>query len=210
MTALFYFLQSLNPEVKAKKILKPYRGLFKSIGRVRDLHIAENLIMELKASKRDLTRLRSSERSLYRIFKKQILEMGVVNIRVPTVSALGITDEEILKNRKPYTDSLLSMVKVLEKRMTQDAWHKRRIWLKRYHHTHDAFQYCKGQAISEEELKKIRMLEQLLGDWHDRVIAFDLVKTFSFDDEEAILKELGGQERSLLAATKIYHRKFAM
>ena len=208
MSAFYYFLQSLNPEIRAKSILKPYRGLFKSIGRVRDLHIAENLILELDKPRQDLNKLKSVERSMYREFKKLVNEKIITRIKVPTVRSFGIKDEDILSGKKPYTDNLLSLVGILDKRMTQDAWHKRRITLKKYHHTLDAFQFCPGQAVSEEELKEIRMLEQLLGDWHDRVITVNLLSTFSLKDEADILHELKRQEKSLLETVRIYHRKF--
>ena len=47
LTALYYFLNEINADIKAKKILKPYRLLFKSIGNIRDAHIAMHLIQGL-------------------------------------------------------------------------------------------------------------------------------------------------------------------
>jgi len=47
LTALYYFLSRIDTDLKAKRILKPYRSLFKSIGNIRDAHIAMHLIQGL-------------------------------------------------------------------------------------------------------------------------------------------------------------------
>ena len=210
LTAFYYFLQSVNPDIRAKKILKPYRGLFKAIGNVRDLHIAENLAEEFNISKIDLNKLRSTEKSHFRNFKNKVIERKISGIKVPTVPALGLSNKEIHDTKGPYLDRLQLKITVLEKRMTQKAWHRKRILLKRYHHTLDAFHYCPGHELGEEELKQIRMLEQLLGDWHDRVISYTIVDKALPTAEKVglFLKELKRQEKNLLETAKIYLKKY--
>jgi len=209
LTALYFFLQSVDPGIKAKKILKPYRGLFKAIGNVRDLHIAQNLLSQLGTSKIQINKLRRSERPYYRSFKSIVNDLKISGIRVPTIPSLSISDRSILTSKKSYLLGLLSKICSVERRMTQKEWHRKRIVLKRYHHTLDAFQYCPGNQLDEEELKQMRMLEQLLGDWHDRVITLELISTHSLSGVEEKTKELIKQERTLLSAARIYLYKYA-
>ena len=47
LRALYSFLNEINADVRVKEILKPCRLLFKSIGNIRDGHIAEYLVKDL-------------------------------------------------------------------------------------------------------------------------------------------------------------------
>jgi CHAD domain-containing protein len=47
LTALYFFLNEVDPGLKTRTMLKPYRKLAKSIGVIRDGHIAVHLIQEL-------------------------------------------------------------------------------------------------------------------------------------------------------------------
>lgn len=209
LTAFFYFLQSVDPRIKAKKILKPYRGLFKAIGRVRDLHIAEDVLSDLKFSKIDINKLRKREKQYYQSFRYIVDELKISGIRLPTVSSLSIPDQSILAGKNPYLETLLKAICSVDKRMTQKAWHRKRIILRRYHHTLDAFQHCAGHELAEEEMKQMRMLERLLGDWHDRVISAEFISTHSLTSSEEEFRELKKQEETLISAARIYLYKYS-
>ena len=95
--------------------------------------------------------------------------------------------------------------------MNAQQWHKKRILLKRYHHKMDAFCYCPGHSLDENELKQIKILEQLLGDWHDRVVTTEILQVFEGIEVTtgraiAIMKK---QENLLLGASRIYFDKFS-
>jgi hypothetical protein len=126
LTALYFFLQSVDPEIRAKKILKPYRGLFKSIGRVRDLHIAENLLTDMGASKVELRKLKNAERPYYRSFKSKVADSKITGIRVPTIPSLSLSDRSISTGKNQYLQGLLSKICSIERRMTQKDWHGKR------------------------------------------------------------------------------------
>jgi CHAD domain-containing protein len=209
LTAFFYFLQTVDPRIRAKKILKPYRGLFKAIGRVRDLHIAEDLVSELNSSKNDLNKLKKAEKLHYQSFRSTVNNLNISRITVPTIRSLSISDQSVLAVKKPYLGTLLSKVCSIDKRMTQKAWHRKRIILKRYHHTLDAFQHCTGHELDEEELKRMRILEQLLGDWHDRVITSELIIAHSLTESDSKIQKLKRQEKSLISAARIYLHKYS-
>jgi CHAD domain-containing protein len=94
--------------------------------------------------------------------------------------------------------------------MNAEKWHKKRILLKRYRHTLDAFYFCPGHRSDEDEIKQIKIIEQLLGDWHDRVITIQLLQTFQGLEAQtglaiAIMKK---QEKLLLGSSKIYLGKY--
>ena len=89
-------------------------------------------------------------------------------------------------------------------------WHRARILLKRYHHTLDAFCRCPGQRLDTSEIRQIEMLERLLGDWHDRVVAVDILHSFTELNNQAtpVIIELDRQEGLLLGSARIYLQKF--
>ena len=96
--------------------------------------------------------------------------------------------------------------------MSAKQWHKKRILLKRYHHVLDAFCYCPGHSFDETELKQIKILEQLLGDWHDRVITAELIRSLPGIETSMVsaIAIMERQDKLLLGAAKIYLRKFAL
>ena len=54
------------------------------------------------------------------------------------------------------------------------------------------------------------MLARLLGDWHDRVVAVDILRSFTELDNQAtpVIIELDRQEGLLLGSARIYLQKF--
>jgi CHAD domain-containing protein len=216
LTALYYFLNRIDSDLKAKRILKPYRSLFKSIGKIRDAHIAVQLIQSLDEISIENSRilvkaLRSGIRNDYQHFQAYVRAHSPISIRTPTVSSTGISARAILRLKPLVLNELLLQILSTEDRMNARQWHKKRILLKRYHHTMDAFIYCPGQKSDENELKQIKILEQLLGDWHDRVIATEILQ--SVEELEAAAEPaiaiMIKQERLLLGSARIYLGKFS-
>ncbi len=215
LTAFYYFLKDIDSSLKTKKILKPYRSLFKSIGHIRDGHIAAHLIQDLDdvnfaESKILLGALRSRIRKDYGLFKKQIRMNALVSIRMPSVSAMGISERAILQHKGIILNKILLRILGTEGSMDADKWHSKRVLLKRYHHKLNAFHFCPGHKSDEDELKQIKLLEQLLGDWHDRVITIQLLQSFPGLETQsgpaiALLKK---QDRLLLGSARIYLDKY--
>jgi len=215
LTALYYFLNEINTDLKAKKLLKPYRSLFKSIGKIRDGHIAVGLLQDLdevnlEESKILLGALRSRISKDYRLFQKYVQSNARVSIRMPTVMSTGISERAILRRKRIVLNDLLVQIIDTEGWMNAEKWHRKRILLKRYHHSLDAFHFCPGHQLDEDELKQIKILEQLLGDWHDRVMTIQILQSFQGLEAQsrsaiAILKK---HDRLLLGAAKIYLSKY--
>jgi len=216
LTALYYFLDEVNPELKARKLIKPYRSLAKSIGVIRDGHIAVHLIRELDEispvdKKNLISALRAKTRKDYRIVKKSLQVDARTRVRVPTVRSMKISERAILRKKPLILKTLLAQIMSTGPRMTADQWHKKRILLKRYHHKLDAFHFCPGHASDERELKQIKILEQLLGDWHDRVITAEILQVLKGVEPAAgrAISVMGKQDRLLLGSARIYLNKFS-
>jgi CHAD domain-containing protein len=217
LTALFYFLNRIDPGIDAKKILKPYRVLYKSIGNVRDAHIAIELLQGLDNVETAVVQaltvsLKTRIRQDYRRFKTVSRSSAPISIRVPTIRSTRISERAILAHKPIVLQELLLPVLQSGEIVTAKQWHQKRILLKRYHHILDAFQFCPGHGQDEAESKQIRMLEQLLGDWHDRIITAELIQSLPVSEKpaEQIVSTLNSQDRLLLGAAKIYLRKYAL
>jgi len=215
LTALYYFLNDVDPELKTRKLIKPYRSMAKSIGAIRDGHIAVHLIQELDeislADKRNLiSALRAKTRNDYRLAKRSLQTDAHPQVRVPTIRSMAISERAILREKPVILKTLLSQIMSTGQRMTASQWHKKRILLKRYHHKLDAFYFCPGHTSDESELKQIRILEQLLGDWHDRVVTAEILQVLNGVTPAAgrAVSIMGKQERLLLGSARIYLNKF--
>ncbi len=214
LTALYLFVHAVKSEIAAKRLLKPYRSLSKSISRIRDAQIALELLADLEGIDSSdrvvlLKALRSRIRKDYRSF--QNFAQGCTPARLPTIRAMGLSESTILKTKPLVQDNLLKQILTPARRMNAEQWHKLRILLKRYHHTLDAFHFCPGHTLDESELKQMKILEQLLGDWHDRVICIEILQSFAGLEVASTraIATMNKQERVLLGSAKIYLAKFA-
>lgn len=215
LTALYYFLNEVNPGLKTRKLIKPYRSLARSVGAIRDGHIAVHLIQELDEislvdKKNLISALRAKTRDDYRLVKRLLQTDAHTQVRVPTIRSMAISERAILRKKPAILKVLLSQIMSTGPRMTADQWHKKRILLKRYHHKLDAFQFCPGHTSDESELKQIRILEQLLGDWHDRIITAEILRVLKGVETEAdrAITVMRKQDKLLLGSARIYLNKF--
>jgi CHAD domain-containing protein len=215
LTALYRFLGTNSPEIKAKQLVKPARSLSSSISKVRDCHITLGLISELaELDNGGLTTLQrvvhNRIRKNYREFQK-LTQSGIrIPLRLPTIRSMRLSENAIRRHKPEFLQQLLTGIANTSNQSTDEKWHKARILLKRYHHTLDAFIQCPGQSLDEKEMKQIEMLERLLGDWHDRVIAVDFLRSFKEHEKQTVpmIIELNRQEGLLLGSARIYLDKF--
>ncbi len=213
LTALYFFLAEIDPGLQAKRVLKPARRIFKLVGITRDAQIALQLIDsldDLPAADAGVLRraLRAHIRRDYRAFRARLADWPGGPLRMPTIRSTGISESAILRHKPVSLTALLRQVFELEGRITPEQWHKKRILLKRYRHKLDAFAFCPGHLQDEAELKQIRLLEQLLGDWHDRVTTIALLRSLNESVAENAVNLLRRQQGALLGAAKIYLRKY--
>jgi CHAD domain-containing protein len=215
LTALYRFVAAVAPELKAGQLIKPARQLSRSISTVRDCHITLGLIdatskltsAETKKLQRAVhTRIRGKHRE-FRILAQD----GVrIPLRLPTIRSLQIDQDKLLQQKPVVLRQLLVRIAAPVNNNTKEQWHRKRILLKRYRHTKEAFSLCPGYRADENELKLIGLLEQLLGDWHDRVIAINILRTLGGLETltAPLVAALGRQEKLLLGSARIYLDKF--
>ena len=219
LTALYRFLGVVKPEIRARRLLKPARSLSGSISKDRDVHITLGLISGLNDFDKDslaiLQRvLKAKIRRDYRDF--QVLAGDIkIPLRLPTVGSMGLAESRILRHKPDVLRQLINGISNDRHQSADVDWHRARILLKRYHHTLDAFCRCPGQRLDASEvrqieIRQIEMLERLLGDWHDRVVAVDILHSFSELDNQATpaIIELDRQEGLLLGSARIYLQEF--
>jgi CHAD domain-containing protein len=224
LTALYRFLGIVKPEIRARRLLKPARSLSASISKVRDGHITLGLISGLNDVDKDslaiLQRvLQAKIRQEYRDF--QVLAGDIkIPLRLPTIASMGLAESRILRHKQDVLRQLINGISNDNHQSADVDWHRARILLKRYHHTWDALLRCPGQRldaseigqieIGQIEIRQIEMLERLLGDWHDRVVAVDILHSFSELDNQAtpVIIELDRQEGLLLGSARIYLQEF--
>jgi CHAD domain-containing protein len=215
LTALYRFLDVVKPEIAAQHLLKPARKLSRSISKVRDCHITQGLLAEL--AEPGSSELASLQRAVhartdkdYRAFLK--LAQGSIRLplRLATIRSMKLSENAILRHKPEVLQQLTCAIADISNDPAAEQWHTARILLKRYHHTLDAFSGCPGQRLDEKELNRIVMLESLLGDWHDRVIAVAILRSFGDLEKQAapLIMELDRQEGLLLGSARIYLRKF--
>ena len=215
LTALYYFLSEIDSNLNVKSILKPYRSLTRSIGNIRDEHIAVHLLQELDESNSTdsgilIKTIRSKTRKDYRSLRQFILSKVQIPIRVPTIRSIGISESTILRQKPEVLNRLLQQILSVDSRMNANLWHKKRIQLKKYQHQLDAFCFCPGHKSDEDELKQIKMLQQLLGDWHDRIVTAEILQSLRGVEAEAdiAIALMKKQDRLLLGSAKIYLNKY--
>ena len=216
LNALYRFLQGVDETLPARELMKPARGLFKRIGPIREAQIVLHLIDEnegLGARQRGSlsnaleTRIRESHRA----FRTYAENRGPNSIRLPTIRAIGLTEAAILRHKPNALNDLLAEITAIDAITDEDEWHGKRILLKRYRHTVDAFGLCAGQAPDERIMKQVTLLEQLLGDWHDRAISADILQALPGPaaNREILIASLRRQGDTLLESSKLYLRKLA-
>lgn len=216
LSALYRFLGEVDAEIKPKQLLRPARKLSSAISRVRDVHITRNLLTELEdlpATDRD-----SLQRALqtkidddYDEFLNLRAGRSDTRLRFPTLRALALTETRILQCKPAILQRIRESITASSQRLDAREWHRKRILLKRYHHSLDAFHDCRGHVADDKEILEMKILEQLLGDWHDRVVAVEILQSFSGleNDAAAAVAGLRKQERMLLGSARIYLARFA-
>ena len=121
-----------------------------------------------------------------------------------------MSDRAILHQKLEVLAQYADRIGAPHKRMTDILWHDRRILLKRYHHTLDAFALCPGHLRDEALIDRISMLEKLLGDWHDRVVCIDLLRRLELQTTaSAAISEFNREARALRGSAALYLRRFS-
>ncbi len=207
VTALYRFLHDAEPAFDADAALARYRGLFKACGRVRDLQIVRGLVVEYapNATPGIITAIDARIADAHAALRGVAETESITALCLPTIRRCGVDAPTIERRRPRVLASWRRRVFDAGKAMTARCWHRKRIRLKRYRHTLDAFQHCPGMRAASAEIELILPLEQVLGDWHDRVVAAELLRSLDPGDPAslALAAALSDAAEPLLAAAAV-------
>ena len=216
LNALYRFLGGIDDRLRAGKPMKPCRALFKRAGPIRDTHIALQLVEECgdfdaRANGSLVNALQARLRSGYAELKSYARDSGAISIRLPTIRSTGLGNATLLRHKPLAMQQLLGEIASFEADMSDAEWHGKRILLKRYHHLVDAFAGCPGHSADEKIMKQVVLLEQLLGDWHDRVISADILSSLPGPESNrtTLIATMTLQGEALLGSARLYLGRFA-
>jgi len=204
---------------KARQAFGPLKEIFNLSGEVRDLQIAHQVLCQYQITYNENIQEPLNDELVLAIGKllkwKKRNPSGKLFVLVVTSTKhlKSISQARWLKGIVGYIDLLFQKIEFLMSSKRKDKWHQVRISLKRIRFVMDWALNMKKDFISPEEYKRVRLLGQLLGDWHDRVIVVEKIRLLAPETTHAVekndkefLKKLRSDQRSLLAASRFYLR----
>ena len=224
INAIFRLLSLVSPETfNAKSTFKPLKKLFDRLGKVRDLQIAQQVIAHY-----DLERTAYSANLETFINKRLLLAQNQLIVCSKKHTGVNHFEQVInavqklrpigkarwLSGSSQYVLNQGQLIEALVRSRKRDKWHKIRIAVKRIRFVIDWALSLDSDYIPSDQYKKIRILGELLGDWHDRVIVLEMVtlqakhlrgklqQTAAID----FAKKLGNDQKTLLATARFYLR----
>jgi len=218
VNAVFRLAAFVAPQsFKARQAFGPLKEIFNLSGEVRDLQIAHQVLCRYQiADKEDIQKSLNDELVLaigQLVEWKKRNPRGKLFTGASTKHLKSISQARWLKGIVGYIDLLFQKIEILINAKRKDKWHQVRILLKRIRFVTDWALNMKKDFLSLEEYKRIRLLGQLLGDWHDRVIVVEKIRLLAPESTQAVekndkefLKKLSSDQRSLLAASRFYLR----
>jgi CHAD domain-containing protein len=201
LRALFNLIQWINPGFQAKTEMKDIRRLFKAAGRLRDIHVQQELAaawagrrrLELSEYLNDLMLREKAGRPVFakacRRFDPGLFIEKWRNIR-SSLSALTPDDirtkaEERLRSR---IDGLVAFRGGTG--FTEEEYHRIRILSKETRYTLEIIRKCYPGKRSLQDLDDaIRRMHRALGRWHDDDVGLRYLDAFLLDYEgEALFR----------------------
>lgn len=199
LRALFLFLEYIEPvQFNSKKELKLVRRIFKLTGKIRDVQIQKGIIggirdtLDLEVP--DLLRyLQKNEQKAINEFRENI---GGIIKKAPLIDSKKVTglikglsdNQEVAIRTIRLLNEKISRIDLLRKDLEniRDV-HEIRIHLKQIHYLFDFTQdYFSRKLFLKMPLKRLKRIETIYGEWHDRVNVISMLNLF--------FKETGRQE----------------
>jgi CHAD domain-containing protein len=221
VNAVFKLVAYVAPQsFNARLAFGPLKEIFDLSGAVRDLQIAHQVLCQYQMAYNQNIQKSISDELVLAIGKllewKKRKPNGELFVLVgsSTQRLKSINQARLLKGSVGYIDRLLQNIEFLMSSQKKDKWHRIRISLKRIRFVMDCALNMKKDFASPEEYKIVRLVGKLLGDWHDRVIAVAKIRSHATEstnamemkDDKELLKRIGRDRRSLLAASRFYLR----
>ena len=221
INAVFKLAAYATPQsFNARLTFGPLKEIFDLSGVVRDLQIANQVLCQYQMGDHEnLQKSISDELDLAigKLLKwKRSKPNGklFVLVRSSTKPLKSINKAQWLKDSVGYIDRLLQKIEFLMSSHKKDKWHRIRICVKRIRFVMDLALLMKKDFVSQGEYRTVRLLGELLGDWHDRVIVVEKIRCYTIkstngmdlNNDKELLKRIGRDRRSLLSASRFYLR----
>ena len=208
LRAVCAFIKYFKPDSNVKQLLVPFLTIFRKIGVIRDVQVPLELIQGIA---RDHN---MEEDKLIKALvrkEKNLIKQSIIWFENEPIS-LEESELELLtlaKSIQPgkadiegYLQSLRESLSISQARYSSRKWHKKRVILKRYHHVLDALVSIGYREENESEMKLIRIIEALIGDWHDRIVTANHLK--NSDHSGRLLQIVNSQARTLKSSSRMY------
>lgn len=180
LRAYFNLIEWINPVFQAKQNLKPIRRLFKASGKVRDIHVQQELIrrwvteldLEMSEYYNFLKQKETEERKRFADFAKKKFDLKVFQSNwalIQNVLSFISTEYIQFKSEERFNAQIEELIKFKEKEnFVEDDYHAIRILSKETRYTLEVLQTCFPPMNIWTKLNEtLRKVHQALGRWHD-------------------------------------------
>jgi len=208
LRAYFNLIEWINPVFQAKQTLKPIRRLFKAAGKVRDIHVQQELMMrwitelnlEMSEYYNFLKQKETEERKRFADFAKKKFDPKVFQSNwtlIQNVLSFISTEYIQYKSEERFNAQIEELIKFKEKEnLAEDDYHSIRILSKETRYTLEVLQTCfPPKSIWEKLNETLRKVHQALGRWHDNDVSLLFLDGFmlsyagrSFFDRNSYVK----------------------
>ena len=208
LRAYFNLIEWINPVFQAKQNLKPIRRLFKASGKVRDIHVQQELIrrwvteldLEMSEYYNFLKQKETEERKRFADFAKKKFDLKVFQSNwtlIQNVLSFISTEYIQFKSEERFNAQIEELIKFKEKEnFVEDDYHAIRILSKETRYTLEVLQTCfPPKNIWTQLNETLRKVHQALGRWHDDDVSFLFLDGFllsyagkSFFDRNSYVK----------------------
>ena len=180
MRAYFNLIEWINPVFQAKLHIKPIRRLFKVAGKVRDIHVQQELMrrwaseldLEISEYYNFLKQKETEERKRFTGFAKKKFDPDVFQSNwtlIQNVLSFISTEYIQFKSEERFNAQIEELIKFKEKEnFVEDDYHAIRILSKETRYTLEVLQTCfPPKNIWTQLNETLRKVHQALGRWHD-------------------------------------------
>jgi CHAD domain-containing protein len=208
LRAYFNLIEWINPVFQAKQNLKPIRRLFKASGKVRDIHVQQELVrrwaseldLEMSEYYNFLKQKETEERKRFADFAKKKFDLKVFQLNwtlIQNVLSFISTEYIQFKSEERFNAQIEELVEFKEKEnFIEDDYHAIRILSKEMRYTLEVLQTCfPPKNIWTQLNETLRKVHQALGRWHDDDVSLLFLDGFllsyagkSFFDRNSYIK----------------------
>ncbi len=180
LRAYFNLIEWINPVFQAKQNMKPVRRLFKAAGRLRDIHVQQELVrrwaseldLEMSEYCNFLKQKEMEERKRFADFaKKKFDRKTFQSNRTLIQNVLSFISTEYIqyKSEERFNAQIEEMIAFKEKEsFVEDDYHAIRILSKEARYTLEVLQTCfPPKDIWTQLNETLKKVHQALGRWHD-------------------------------------------